>query len=116
MIFKNGICIDLNKEHMRLHQQEPKGTKHRLILRSSIMGYELGDIQKFAVKNSQENMDADIKRALGANARLGMADLITQCHMFCLDMGWDFEDIQIMGLEHLKERHVEIKRDGWGEE
>lgn len=115
MIFKNGECIDTKKEFIRLHQEEPECTLHRIIMRSAIMGYELADIQKFAVKNAQENMDKDIKRALGANAKLGMADLLAQCQMFCIDLGWDFEEIQILGLEHLKERHVEIKRDGWGE-
>lgn len=115
MIFKNGTCVDLKKEFIALHRDEPAATNQRIVMRSSIMGYELGDIQKFAVKNSQEKLDIKIKKALGANAKLGMADLLAQCYMFCLDNGWDFEEIQLLGLEHLKERHVEIKRDGWGE-
>ena len=115
MIFKNGTCTDLKKEFVALHREEPTVNNKRLVMRGSIMGYELGDIQKFVVKNSQENLDEKIKKALGANAKLGMADLLAQCYMLCLDLGWDFEDIQLLGLEHLKERHVEIKRDGWGE-
>jgi len=115
MIFKNGKCIDIKKELRELHREEPQVTNHRLIMRGCIMGYELADIQKFVVKNSQENMDEKLKKALGANAKLGMADLLTQCYMLCIDLGWDFEDVQVLGLEHLKERHVEIKRDGWGE-
>ena len=115
MMFKDGAIIDVKKEFKALHVSEPAVTNSRKVMRTSIMGYELGDIQKFAVKNSQEHLDIKIKKALEANAKLGMADLIAQCHMFCLDFGWDFEAIQLLGLEHLRERHVEIERDGWGE-
>lgn len=115
MIFKNGECIDLKKEFISLHRVEPKSTDHKKIMRTNIMGYELGDIQRFTNKNAQKNLDLKSKKILEANAKLGMADLLAQCYMICLDMNWDFEEIQLLGLDHLKERHVEIERDGWGE-
>ena len=117
MIFlKNGTeVVEITKELRRLYNKEPAKSRQREILRSAIMGYELADIQKFTVKNAQANLPVNIKSGLEANAKLGMADLITQCRMLCFDFYWNFDEIQNMGLKHLKERHVELKRDGFAD-
>ncbi len=116
MLFKDGKPIDLRKEFIGLHRIEPDSTDSKKIMRTNIMGYELGDIQRFTNKNAQKNLDTKSKKILEANAKLGMADLLAQCYMLCLDMNWNFEEIQLLGLDHLRERQVEIQRDGWGEE
>lgn len=56
-----------------------------------------------------------VVNAMEHEAKLGMADLITQCRMLCLDCNWDFDELQILGLEHLKERHEDFKKDGFSE-
>lgn len=117
MIFPNRgkDSIEITKELRALRRVEPSNSPQRTILRSAIMGYELGDIQKFAVKYAQQNLDSNIKKGLEENAKLGMADLVIQLRMFCEDMGWEFDSIQALGLEHLKERHEELKVDGWAD-
>ncbi len=116
MLFKNGNVVDINKEFKTLHIEEPVSTDMRKILRTNIMGYELGHIQQFTNNNAHESLDSKTKKVFEGNAKLGMADLIAQCRMLCLDCGWDFDDIQLMGLDHLKERHDDFKKIGWGEE
>lgn len=105
-----------NRELRRLREEEPPTSKFSIILRSAIMGYELADIQKFAVKTAQENIPIETKIHLEENAKLGLADLITQCQLLCLDMNWNFEIIQNLGLENLKERHSVLKTEGYSEE
>lgn len=116
MIFlKRGkeVC-EITKELRRLLNREPP-MENRCIMRAAIMGYELGPIQQYAVYNGRLQMDAVLMKGYEENAKLGMADLITQCRMMCLEMGWNFDDIQKQGLDHLKERHVEFEKDGWAE-
>ena len=113
---KNGqIEIEITKELRRLHAQEPRKSNQRFILRTNIMGYELGDLQKYTTKNAQENLPEQIKKGLEANAKLAMADLIIQCRMLCMDQYWNFDEIQKLGLNHLKERHLDFEKDGYGE-
>jgi len=108
--------VEITKELFALRKLEPGSSPMRSILRTNIMGYELGAIQEFTSKNSQERLPEHIKQGLKDEAMLGMADLITQCRMLCLDIpGWNFDEIQKLGLDHLKERHEDFKKDGFGE-
>lgn len=121
MIFpeKGKRCIEITKELTKCHNHEPKGPGHRnmvMVLRGTIMGYELGEIQKFAVRNSQGSIPKELMVGHANHAKLGMADLLTQCRMFCFDNGWNFDDIQEMGMNHLIERQKEFQKDGWGEQ
>lgn len=117
MFFLNNgkIVVEISKELRKLRAQEPAHNAARSIMRTAIMGYELADIQKFAVRSAPHTVDRQIEIGMRENAKLGMADLVTQCRMFCLDHYWCFDEIQLMGLEHLQERHVDFKRDGFGE-
>ncbi|MCK4527997.1 hypothetical protein KAW18_11565 [candidate division WOR-3 bacterium] len=113
---KNGKeVVQISKELRRLRNQEPQSSDTKNIIRTNIMGYELGAIQQFTTKNSQSNLPEPIKRGLEAEAKLGMADLIIQCRMLCLDMYWNFDEIQKIGLQHLKERHEDFKKEGFAE-
>jgi len=108
--------VEITKELMKLRRAEPSVTPAKLILRTNIMGYELGAIQEFSTKNSQEHLPEYIKQGLKDEAMLGMADLIIQCRMLCLDIPmWNFDVIQKMGLDHLIERHEDFKKDGFGD-
>jgi len=117
MFFRNNgkRVIEITKILRGLLAQEPPCSPHRKIMRGAIMGYELGDIQKYTTKDSQHNLPVNIKKGLEENAKLGMADIIIQCRMLCLDCHWNFDEIQELGLEHLKERHLDFERDGYGE-
>ena len=112
---RGRVEVGITKELRILRAREPGDSPGKRILRTNIMGYELGNIQEYTTKNSQKHLDPMIKKGLEENAKLGMADLITQCRMLCLDAGWDFDKIQKLGLDHLKERHEDFKKDGFGE-
>ena len=108
--------VEISKELRRLHNQEPPHTNTTKIIRTNIMGYELGAIQQFTTKNNQKSLDPIIKKGLEEEAKLGMADLIITCRMLCIDNFWSFDEIQKLGLEHLKERHKEFKSDGFAQQ
>lgn len=113
---KNGKeVVQISKELRRLRNQEPQSSDTKNIIRTNIMGYELGAIQEFTTKNAQNGLDPVIKKGYEANAKLGMADLIIQCRMLCLDNYWEFDEIQKLGLQHLKERHEDFKKEGFAE-
>ena len=106
--------VEITKDLSKLRRSEPPNSPQKMILRSNIMGYELGAIQQFTTKNSQENLPDHIKQGLKDEARLGMADLLIQCRMLCLDIsGWNFDEIQKLGLDHRKERHEDFKKEGF---
>lgn len=112
---RGKTVVDITKELIKLRKNEPPNSPFKSVMRSNIMGYELGAIQEFTAKNTQENLPQHIKLGLKDEAMLGMADLITQCRMLCLDTpGWNFDKIQKLGLDHLKERHEDFKKDGFG--
>jgi len=116
MIFVGKEAIDITEELYKLYRKEPPSSKQRIVLRTAIMGYELGDIQQFAVRNTQERLPDEVKKAYEENAKLGMADLITQCLMLCFDLGWSSHEILLLGLKHLKERHKDFEQYGFGED
>jgi len=108
---------DMMAELRKLYGDEPHIDGHqRLILRVVIMGYELGAIQEAVLRNASERLPDNIKRGHIENGKLGMADLLTQLKMLCFELGWDYRAIERLGVEHLKERHVDFKKEGWCEE
>lgn len=107
---------DIANTLKKLKENEPHVDMYKtLIMRGCICGHELGDLQKALMKNSQHSLNPDVKNGHLENGKLGMADLITQLRMICIEMGWSFKDIEALGIQHLKERHVELKRDGWSD-
>lgn len=104
---------DIN-ELLEIRKLEPENTLTRQVLRVGIMGYELGSLQQSIIKNSQENVNDYIKKGYLENGKLGMADLITQCKMLCIDLSWNYREIELLGIEHLKEREKDFKKDGYG--
>ncbi|WP_292486429.1 hypothetical protein [Methanohalobium sp.] len=117
MIFPgNGNrAVEITKSLKKIRRLEPPTGKQQLVTRAAIMGYKLGDLQQFAVYNARSNMDSQILSSYQENAKLALANLVTQARMFCMDMGWDFDSIQELGLQHLQERMSEIQQDGFAE-
>lgn len=107
--------IEISKELRRLRNHEPVHDEQSMIVRTNIMGYELAAIQHFTTLNAQRNLNPVIKKGHEEDAKLGMADLITQCRMLCLDMYWSFDDIQKLGLDHLKERFKDFEVEGFAQ-
>lgn len=107
--------VDLLAEMKKCLDNEPPFPGGRPVLRAAIMGYELGAIQQYDVYKERLNMSEQRIGGFEDLAKQGMGDLLTQCFMFCLEMGWSFSDIQIQGLRHLQERQVEFDEDGWAE-
>ena len=100
----------------KLKENEPHAEVEKtLILRGCICGYELGDIQRAILMNSRKGLLPTVRNGYLENGKLGMADLITQLRMICIEMNWSFKDIQALGIEHLKERHTELEKDGWSD-
>jgi len=114
-IFNKYNSDDLFEKLKELRKYEPPPSNQKNILRCCIMGYELGDIQRAIKTNSMENIDFVIKQGHIENGKLGMADLITQLKMLCLDIGWNYKEIEKMGVDHLIERHEDFKKEGWSE-
>jgi hypothetical protein len=89
--------------------KEPKAP---IFFRLSVIAYELGDLHRdivFMVRFPSE------KAAHLANAKLSLADLMTQLTLLCDELGFDEDEIRSLGWEHLKERYNEFKRRGWVE-
>lgn len=120
LMFMKKLIDDYYKDSMmddliELSKNEPDNSTQRHILRCAIMGYELGAIQQAIVRDSSDLPD-HMKNGHIENGKLGMADLITQCKMLCLDMGWDYRAIERLGVEHLRERQKDFMNDeGWCE-
>ncbi|ADI73542.1 hypothetical protein Metev_0636 [Methanohalobium evestigatum Z-7303] len=117
MIFPNNgnRTVEITKSLKKIRRLEPPKNKQQLVTRAAIMGYELGDLQQFAVYNARSNMDPQILGSYRDNAKLALSDLLIQARMVCMDMGWDFDEVQELGLQHLQERMSEIQQDGFAE-
>jgi len=117
MIFINNgrKVVEITKQLKKIRSQEPKNDKFTPIIRALIVGYEIGDIQRYVKIRAQENLSDGIKKGYEQNAKLGLADAVIQLRLLCMDLGWNFDDLQYLGLKHLKERFVELKRDGFAE-
>lgn len=109
IISENGDFVEITKTLKKLRRLD----KTSLTARTTIMGYELGSIQEYAIRKVQKDFDPNVLKVLEENAKLGMADLITTCRMFSLDCGWDFDEIQKLGLEHIQERFKDFQKEGF---
>lgn len=120
-----------------LKSQEPNS--NNLFFRNSIIGYEWGDLQRSIVYSERfSNNETSFKVSDGkkvmfrdgfkdrsvilSEGKLAMADLLTQLFLLCVsleditgDAGWNFNELRVLGANHLEERHKDFKRDGWTE-
>jgi len=109
----------INETLHTLKSIEP--TSDNELFRMNIIMYELGDLARAIVyaerfRNSDKVMFRNgfkDKNTILAEGKLAMADLLTQLHMLCISMDWDFENLREIGAQHLAERQQDFKRDGW---
>ncbi len=112
---------NIEKELIELKKNEPSSDNE--FFRLAIMDYELGDLARSLVYSNRFNESNKVQygsnwispEVILSNGKLAMADLVTQLHMLCLSLGWNFEDLRELGLEHLRERQKDFERDGWSE-
>lgn len=104
---------DIEKELAELKKNEP--TSDNQFFRMCIASYEFGDLHRSIVYSERFKNDPKIRSAHLANGKLALADLLTQLNLLCITQEWDFEGLRRLGVEHLKERHQDFRRDGWSE-
>ena len=109
----NDIISDIDKGLIELKGNEPDSDSQ--FFRMSIIGYELGDLNRAIVYAKRFKDDKRASTAYLANGKLAMADLLTQLYLLCLTLEWDFNTLRKLGLDHLRERHDDFRRDGWSE-
>jgi len=94
-----------------LHDERTLG----LFINLNILSYELGYVQKRIqyMVSANVNIEDPIKRqdvykAHRNDAKLEFSDLIIQVKSFCERMGWDFKELEKLGLERYRERMEEL--------
>ena len=75
----------------------------------SIITYELGSLIHNLV-HVKHTLDGKAKAYHLAEARIDLADLLTQAYLLAEQMGWKRLDIENDGLERFRERMGEIGR------
>ena len=101
--------MNVEFELRRLLKFEPKANQ---FFRLAIILYELGDLAKNLVYATRF---PSYSSAHEKDAKLAAADLITMIHALCIEKGWDFEELRLLGLNRLKERYKEFYERGWRE-
>ena len=104
---------DVDKLLIQLKKNEP--TSDNQFFRLAILMYEMGDLNRSIVYAERFKNDEKARIAYLANGKLALADALTQLHLLCQSVGWNFNDIRKLGVEHLKERQEDFKKQGWRE-
>ena len=60
----------------------------------NVLGYEFGDLQKAL---TYMRFYPDYRVAYIGEAKAAMADLLAQAELICETMGWDLEDLRVLG-------------------
>lgn len=113
--------LTLNFESMLQELKKNEPTSDNLFFRTNIIMYEFGDLCRSIVYAERfKNTDKPLFRngfkdnsTILAEGKLAMADMITQIRMLCLSLGWNFNELSELGIQHLEERQKEHVRDGW---
>jgi len=110
-------CIDITLNILKA--QEPDSDN--LFFRLAIIDYELGDLARAIVYSERFTKKAMFrdgfkdKSVILTEGKLAMADVLTQLHLLCISLGWNFEELRELGAQHLEERQKDFKRDEWKE-
>ena len=110
----NGDTV-LLEEELKLLMEKDKN-KGNLNFRLNIIDYELGDLCRATVYAQCFDSCTFKGKKLNDNVimgegKLAMADLLIQLNFYCLEVGWDFNELRKLGLVHLKERCEDFDRD-----
>ena len=90
-----------------LHALEPDSPS--IEFRTLIISSEVGMLSKliaYAAKFPKE------RSAHLADSKLAIGDALVQLKMLCLDLGFDPEEIEQLGLEHTLERFEDFRKRG----
>ena len=79
------------------------------------MAYEIGDLNRSIAYAERFRNDEKTRIAHLANGKLAMADVLAQLYLLCISLGWNFHELRKLGMEHLKERQEDFKKQGWNE-
>jgi len=83
------------------------------ILRLSIMEYTFGYLVKDLVyKNRFRNNPKDYG-VYKAHSKLAFANALIQWKLMCEQLGFDWDEMLVLGQEHLEERYKDFMEDGW---
>lgn len=79
---------------------------------TQVITYELGGIIRNLIYagHMERQGEEKRKRAKLAEARIDLADLLTQAHLLAEQMGWELVDLENDGEERFLERMKEIKK------
>lgn len=94
-------------EKQNLIDSEPETP---LLLRTSILSYEVGEVVKNIVYANRFN---DKREAYLAYAKSGIHDIIVQAELLCRQLGMNYEQTCDDAWDKLAERFKDFQRDGW---
>jgi len=95
---------------MLVEKAPPLAKPEDPIWTTTIMTYELGSLIRALVKASHKSAwgKKNEERAYLAEAKIGLADLLTQGYFLAEQMGWKRIDLENDGLERFCERMKEL--------
>ncbi len=103
----NGNERYYEKELFELRMKEKKNTIEG---RLNIVTYELGKAVHSIYYSLRFPNDKNVHLK---EAKLELGDLITQINMLCQELGFEFDDVRSLGLEHIKERYEDFEINKW---
>lgn len=102
---------DIGELLIELKRNEP--TSDNQFFRLAILAYEIGDLNRSIVYAERFRDDEKARIAHLAHGKLAMADALTQLYLLCISLGWDFDKLRELGVQHLKERQQDFRIQGW---
>lgn len=91
------------------HEIHPGSLVDMPLWRLAIMSAELGQMSRVYIYSQAMSSDVVDVRAHLANMRIELADLITQCRVLAVEMGWDWTMLLGDGEERYGERIKEVQ-------
>jgi hypothetical protein len=84
--------------------------KTNIFFRLCIIAYEFGDLCRDIVYAHRFPNEHE---AHMANAKLSLADLLTQLSIICKELGFNETELRELGVQHLREKHREFEKRRW---
>lgn len=106
-----AVPNDIEAILKELKKIEP--TSDNIMFRLNIIGYEFGDLQRALVYAKRFPDDKIKQKGYYAEGKLALADMLTMLQMLCISLGWNFEELRKLGVEHLRERQHEFIEQKW---
>ncbi len=105
--------IWLRQQREGLKDTFPMPGPYPSMLRFLVLTYQVGHpatcLFRSVMLGNADDEAAKSYRAYMADAKLHIADGITQYKVLCLELGFDIEEVEELGLAHLEETAAELK-------